>query len=79
MPALPKAFHDYAMEKIAARSGSIRTHLGSRFVSQSARQVTLRDEKTGEMQRHDSQLTLLASGVAAQFKLFLRGVDTYVG
>ena len=66
MPALPQAFHDYAMEKMAARSGSIWMHAGSHFLSQTAKQVTLRDEKSGTTHRHDSQLTLLAGGVVAQ-------------
>ena len=66
MPGLPKAFHDYAMEKITSRSGTIWSHLGSRFVSQGAKQVTLRDEKSANLSRHDSQLALLLGGVVAQ-------------
>lgn len=66
LPTLSDAFHHYVVEKIASRGGSIWPHLGRRFLSQAEMKAALRDEKTGEVQRHDSQLTLLAGGVVPQ-------------
>jgi NADH dehydrogenase len=66
LPALPDTFHHCVVEKIASRGGSIWPHLGQRFLIQDEKKATWRDEKTGEIQHHDSQLTILAGGVVPQ-------------